>query len=373
MRKFYSGIIVAMLLCCTALMTSCIKDEALNAEADILSVEVDGDMLIRQPVITNDEVKLYVNATDDVTKLAPKFSLTEGATIEPASGTERDFTYPQTYTVTSQDGNWKKTYKVSFVASEEMVADFHFENIKFYQFEDFETGELKDFFHVFFEFKDDGDSLILGSGNAGYMIANFTAAPEEYPTSQADGGVKGKCLKLTTVSTGALGAMVNAPIAAGNLFTGVFDTDLTNPLKSTHFGVPFRHKPISLMGYYKYKAGSTFTDEKLNVIPGRKDDFDIYAVMYEVTDDVPYLDGTNSLTSSNIVSMARLEDKKETDEWTPFTIEFKNVNGKALDEEMLATGKYNIAIVMSSSKDGGSFMGAVGSTLYVDELHLNYE
>ena len=136
MRKFYSGIIVAMLLCCTALMTSCIKDEALNAEADILSVEVDGDMLIRQPVITNDEVKLYVNATDDVTKLAPKFSLTEGATIEPASGTERDFTYPQTYTVTSQDGNWKKTYKVSFVASEEMVADFHFENIKFYQFED---------------------------------------------------------------------------------------------------------------------------------------------------------------------------------------------------------------------------------------------
>jgi hypothetical protein len=65
--------------------------------------------------------------------------------------------------------------------------------------------------------------------------------------------------------------------------------------------------------------------------------------------------------------------RKETDEWTPFTIEFKNVNGKALDEEMLATGKYNIAIVMSSSKDGGSFMGAVGSTLYVDELHLNYE
>ena len=42
----------------------------------------------------------------------------------------------------------------------------------------------------------------------------------------------GKCLKLTTVSTGFLGAMFGAPIAAGNLFTGDFQIDMGNPAKS---------------------------------------------------------------------------------------------------------------------------------------------
>ena len=36
-------------------------------------------------------------------------------------------------------------------------------------------------------------------------------------------------------------------------------------------------------------------------------------------------------------------------------------------------GKYSIAIVASSSKDGATFQGAVGSTLYLDEIHINYE
>lgn len=76
------------------MFSSCIKDEPLNAEADITGITVDGPKLIRQPVITNNEVHFYVNGWEDVTHLAPKFTLTEGATIEPASGTERDFTLP---------------------------------------------------------------------------------------------------------------------------------------------------------------------------------------------------------------------------------------------------------------------------------------
>lgn len=106
------------------MFSSCIKDEPLNAEADITGITVDGPKLIRQPVITNNEVHFYVNGWEDVTHLAPKFTLTEGATIEPASGTERDFTQPQVYTVTSQDGKWKKTYKVSFT-SDDVVTSYH--------------------------------------------------------------------------------------------------------------------------------------------------------------------------------------------------------------------------------------------------------
>lgn len=89
-------------------LTACIKDEAPNQEADIVTAKVDGEnLLIREPVITNNEVKFFVNGGNDLTQLAPKFELTPGATIEPASGTVRNFMTPQTYTVTSEDGQWK--------------------------------------------------------------------------------------------------------------------------------------------------------------------------------------------------------------------------------------------------------------------------
>ena len=51
----------------------------------------------------------------------------------------------------------------------------------------------------------------------------------------------GKCLKLSTRSTGGMGAMMNMPMAAENLFIGTFDTmsALSDPLKATQFGLPF--------------------------------------------------------------------------------------------------------------------------------------
>lgn len=93
---------------------SCIRDEALNAEADILTCTVPEDILKRDPIIENNKVVLMVTADADLTHQAPEFTLTPGATISPRSGTERDFTTPQSYTVTSEDGNWKKEYQVTY-------------------------------------------------------------------------------------------------------------------------------------------------------------------------------------------------------------------------------------------------------------------
>lgn len=42
------------------LMTSCIQDEALNAEADIETCTVPGDILNREPIIENDKITLIV-------------------------------------------------------------------------------------------------------------------------------------------------------------------------------------------------------------------------------------------------------------------------------------------------------------------------
>ena len=47
--------------------------------------------------------------------------------------------------------------------------------------------------------------------------------------------------------------------------------------------------------------------------------------------------------------------------------------GKTIDQEKLKKGGYNVAIVFSSSKDGGNFNGAIGSTLYIDEVELIYK
>ena len=363
---------IGLICFCTCIvMASCIKDEAPNAEADITSCKIPSKALIRDPVITNDKVLLYVNDSVDITKQAPEFTLTEGASIVPASGSTRDFSSPQTYTVTSQDGKWKKSYQVEYVFNE-MLTVYHFENVKMYNDIDYNTGKTKDFFQIFCDTLQ-GNEMEWGDGNSGFMIINSDAAATDYPTCQSDSGYVGKCAKLTTRSTGSLGAMFNAPIAAGNLFIGTFEINLTNTAKSTHFGVPFYSTPKELVGYYKYKAGSVFTDSKMNVVTGKKDNFDIYAVFYEVTDDVQYLDGTNSLTSSNIVSIARLTDKMETNQWTRFAIPFQMNNGKSIDQNKLKSGKYNLAIIMSSSIDGANFNGAVGSTLYVDEMQLFYE
>ena len=77
-------------------VTSCIKEEAPNAEADIETCTVPGDVLNRTPIIGDEQITLILKTGADITKLAPEFTLTAGATINPASGTVRDFTTPQT-------------------------------------------------------------------------------------------------------------------------------------------------------------------------------------------------------------------------------------------------------------------------------------
>ena len=57
--KPFKAIVAALAL--ATIFTACIREEALNAEADITAFRLDGNLLIREPVITNDEVKLYIN------------------------------------------------------------------------------------------------------------------------------------------------------------------------------------------------------------------------------------------------------------------------------------------------------------------------
>jgi hypothetical protein len=308
-----------------------------------------------------------VKVNTDLEHLAPIFTLTEGAKLDPASGTERDFTTPQSYTVSSQDGNWSKVYKVSFITAE-LANKYHFEQTKKAPFDGVN-------YQVFVEKEEDtvdGKEIMeWGSGNLGFAMTASGKPASAYPTSQIDDGYRGKGVQLKTCTTGPLGAAFGSPIAAGNLFIGSFQLDITNVLKSTHFGLPFYHVPDRVVGYYKYASGAVYKEKGTTEVD-KRDTFDIYAVFYETSADLTTLDGTNSLEHPAIVSIARIDpaDRKETAEWTRFSIPFKQLEGKVIDQEKLKEGKYNISIVFSSSIDGAQFNGAIGSTLLIDEVEL---
>lgn len=348
-------------------VSSCIQDEALNTEADIESCTVPGDVLSRDAIIENEQITLPLKKGADITKLSPQFTPTAGATISPASGTERDFTTPQIYTVTSEDKKWSKEYKVIALYSG-IPTSLHFEDAIPYK--DKKGNTL---YYNFQEKDEIGNFLNWANANEGFNYTGVKADPLDYPTSPSTNGVIGNCVKLTTKSTGALGALLNMHIAAGNLFMGSFSLiDVSQAVKNTKFGVPFTHIPVSFKGYYKYKAGEIFT-VKGEQVSGRKDMCDIYAVFYETDENVKTLDGTNIFTSPNVVSIARISNAKETDQWTEFNLPFIMQPGKSIDMQKLEDEMYNIAVVCSSSINGDLFEGAVGSTLYIDEFVISYK
>lgn len=366
------------LLSCLFLSTiaiSCIKDEAPNSEADIETCTLPGDILNRDPIIENEKVTLILKKGTDITALAPQFTLTPGATITPASGSTLDFTSPQIYIVTSEDKKWKKTYQIEATASGFTTNRYRFENVRL---------DSNGKYQIFYETDQQGkENMVWASGNPGFALTGVSGDYTAYPTYQAESGRSGNCLGLTTRRTGSLGNWVNMPLASGNLFIGTFDVlnALTNALTSTQFGTQFERVPTYLKGYYKYKAGETFyvvdktSSDKLRPVPGQKDIFDIYAVFYESTEKLPLLDGTNILdeATETVLAVARIDNAKETDEWTEFYLPFVFREGKTVDPAKLAAGKYNLTIVFASSIRGNYFEGAPGSTLYIDDVELGYE
>lgn len=215
--------------------------------------------------------------------------------------------------------------------------------------------------------------LQWSSGNPGFKLTGMANSRTDYPTVQVTNGHKGKAVKLETRDTGDFGAMVKMYIAAGNLFIGTFEVEnaLTNPRKATNFGFQFYKRPKALKGYYKFKAGDIYSVEG-KPQTGKRDKCDIYAVMYEAENNSIMLNGDDVFSSDRLVLLARIdpEDIIESNEWSEFIINFESVKGRTIDNTKLQNGKYKLGIVLSSSIDGAYFKGAVGSTLYVDELEL---
>ncbi len=189
--------------------------------------------------------------------------------------------------------------------------------------------------------------------------------------------MSGSCVNLITRATGSFGDVVGMPIAAGNLFIGTFNASqaMTFPLRATRFGLQLvGGRPLFFEGYYKYTAGDIVIDKFKHEHPELKDTCDIYAVLYEVApDNFQPLRGDDVLSSERIVALARIDDPGEPQAWTHFKETFRPMNGKTFEEQRLREDGYAIAIVATSSREGANFQGAIGSTLYVDELRIVWQ
>ncbi len=83
----------------------------LSSEAQIISGQVSGADSVRVNQTTK-QVLMYMPYGYDIRSLSPTFVISLKATINPASGSTRNFTSPVSYTVTAEDGTTTQTYSV---------------------------------------------------------------------------------------------------------------------------------------------------------------------------------------------------------------------------------------------------------------------
>lgn len=381
--------LIAVALVGSSTLSSCFKDEPLNAECDIEQAYIHADNPLEifyqksdtlvSVLATAEDVNFVVRKNTDRSNFAPMFKLTAGATISPENGSTHDFSNgPVEYTVTSEDGNYTRHYRVNVIYSKDIM-EYNFDHF----FLNTTPENHKNRFYVWSDQDEAGQNLNnWATGNGGFRVATPAATPPEgFPTIPFSEEEHETCVQLTTRKTNSWGDGMHMPIAAGNLFLGEFDLsqatkankDGLRGVLATKFGLPISSQPITFSGFYKYKRGEKVTDKDFKEIADAKDYGSIYAVFYDNHDaeGKPFvLHGDDVLSSDQIVSIANLGAIDDTPEWTAFNINFQIQPGKVIDPVKLANRGYNLAIVSSSSIKGATFEGAVGSTLWIDNFSI---
>lgn len=166
-------------------------------------------------------------------------------------------------------------------------------------------------------------------------------------------GRDGYSVQLSTVSITMVG------YAAGNLFIGEYNTNMSDPASSVKFGRDYSGaRPVKLSGWYKYAPGATMrTDAK---IPADRtltsDECEIYVKLW---------------SGDTLIGEGSFVDNKNVSEYTKFECPINYVDETKRPDK--------ITIVATSSRYGGEFertsvVGqlAEGSTLWVDDFELSY-
>lgn len=216
-----------------------------------------------------------------------------------------------------------------------------------------------------YEFPLDNNIQIWSSGNPGVALSGVPAQADSYPTRSTTNGLNGtKAAQLTTIPGNDLSEFLGIKLFPGSFFLGDFNSEqaLANPLAATEFGQPYFDLPDKFSGYYTYTPGNTFQDQAGNPVAGQKDRFSLYAVLFNGPDR---LNGTNINTSDKILARAEIpNDVPANTGFKRFEVPFTYIPGRTPGNNLM------VAIVASSSYQGDTYRGAIGSKLVVDSLRI---
>ncbi len=417
------ALLIALFVPVCLALAACFGEEPANAEADIEAVSLHLDDPESVFYHEYDTMQTVSSVSDSLGFLARSkapvgaypltLTLTAGATVEILSegqwadfqnGSTVDFSGEQVHSfrVTSEDRAWQREYKICVKldpSSTEagLVLTFDF-NGNFALSNPEKTEDDKQVYYVWTETDETNIAELFGDeswkcGNPGFKLSKSSAKPMEYPTIPVrSGGPDGTdCVKMETMDTGAFGKMVNMLIAAGSFFNGYFDVAnaLKDARKATQFGLPFKHKPLSMSVWMKCEMGDTFQDKAGNTVEGVVDEPDAYLVLYRNQDEdgnQVLLDGDDVLSSPYIVGLARLPHNYNADgtdlvsgspihgvtsEWQEFILEMEYT--AEVDQDLLESNGYSLVIGFASSWQGAYFIGAPGSKLWIDNVTVTCE
>lgn len=328
MRRTYTVSVRVVLNSEAAVKSFSIKE--LSADA----CKIRGSMLLFGPLTTG----------QSAASLTPLFELSSGATSNLVSGESMDLREPVKLVVTSEDGNFTRTYTI--------MEDAGGLRYDFEQWATFGSGV-----------KQHEIPVGWASGNTGIAISRGLSGgklPPQFPTRRTTDAHGGS--SAVVISTEELN-MAGNRIAAGCCYLGQFTTSgiMSDPLSCTRFGEIWTNPlPDRFQGWYKYKPGPENRDGQGNLVSGQ-DEMSLFAVLYWGES----LTGHNVEDSERIVAIARVPNRAVF-EYTYFDIPFDYVRDIPAGEKLM------FSIVLSSSRKGASFTGAIGSELIVDDLEITF-
>ena len=166
-------------------------------------------------------------------------------------------------------------------------------------------------------------------------------------------GRSGYSVQLSTISITMVG------YAAGNIFIGEYNTNMSDPASSVSFGRPYSGaRPVKLSGWYKYAPGAEMRTGA--TVPADRtltsDECEIYIKLW---------------SGETLIGEGSFVDNKNVSEYTKFECPIEYIDPTKRPTK--------ITIVATSSRYGGEFEGtsvvgqlAEGSTLWVDDFELSY-
>lgn len=298
-------------------------------------------------------IRISVAPTADLTKLyLDSVQLSSYATISPAPKVVQDFSIPVKYTVTAEDGS-TEVYTV-YVRKEGSTPQL-------------ENGSLDDWYTPAgknYQEPGQNESSIWASGNAGVVtLGQANVLP--LVISGTDRGAE-----LITRDLGSLAGIVGQRMAAGSIFTGKFILDISNPLNSTKFGVPFIGKPKSFTIAYRYVPGTVYRNGTGQTL-SKSDSCDIYMLLENRSGSTVKRIATGWFRSG--VSQGSFTD-------ITVSLTYGPIPSSSPVYMFPATGGFgnptdevtHISFIASSSAYGANFEGGVGSVLALNNLRLNY-